>query len=254
MKMILVFILFTIEFGFAQISGLPFDKQTEFGRVKLNYSKSLLQKESFPEFSLNESKEVDGKKKVGLAVLYSLLLPGMGELYVGDYNTGKYLTIAEGALWITYGAFYWNGSWIQNDARRFAVQHASANIAGKGDQYFVDIGNYNSVYEYNEEILRQRNEHKVYDPQSSFYWKWDSGLNREQYRDLRVSSDNVFNNARFVLAAVAVNHLISAFNAARLTISHNNEVEETALLNIHANVIGGISNPNGIIITVSKNF
>ena len=41
------------------------------------------------------------KKKTGLAIIYSLLLPGMGELYAGDYSSGKYFTIADGVLWGT---------------------------------------------------------------------------------------------------------------------------------------------------------
>ena len=34
------------------------------------------------------------KKNLGLAILYSLLLPGMGELYTDAYSSGKYFTIA----------------------------------------------------------------------------------------------------------------------------------------------------------------
>jgi hypothetical protein len=36
------------------------------------------------------------RKSPALAILYSILLPGMGELYAGDYSSGKYFTIADG--------------------------------------------------------------------------------------------------------------------------------------------------------------
>ena len=45
--------------------------------------------------------ETTEKKSVGLGIIYSLLLPGMGELYADAYNTGKYFTIADGVLWGT---------------------------------------------------------------------------------------------------------------------------------------------------------
>jgi hypothetical protein len=198
--------------------------------------------------------ESDGKKSVPLAVLYSLLLPGMGELYAGNYNTGKYLTAAEGGLWITLIGLDRYGTWLQDDARTFAVGHAGINTNGKNDQYFVDIGNYNTIYDYNQEALRDRNPYKLYDENSTFAWTWDSRSNREYFRDVRIKSDNMFNSVNFVAAAIAINHIISAINAARVAISYNERVDHASSLEIKAGVMGGIGNPHGIMISVSKSF
>ncbi|HTK83237.1 MAG TPA: hypothetical protein VL633_13200 [Bacteroidota bacterium] len=194
------------------------------------------------------------KKSPALAALYSLLLPGMGELYVGDYGTGKYFTIAEGALWVGWGGMQWYGNWQKNDAHQFAAQHAQVTPDGKEDQYFIDIGNFKNVYTYNEAVLRGRDAFSVYNPQSSFYWQWDTDVNRETYRQLRVSSEETFNNAKFVIAAIGVNHLISAINAGRLAISHNHSVEEASTIDVHAGVLGSIAQPQGFVISVSKSF
>ena len=193
-----------------------------------------------------------GKKNVGLAVLYSLLLPGMGELYVGDYSYGKYFTIGEAALWLTYTSFEVYGTWLRDDARRFAVTHAGINQTGKGDQYFVDIGNFINTNDYNDEQLRNREPNKLYDIHSD--WQWDSDANRASYRDLLISHDRVFNNTRFVVAAIIVNHIASAVNAARSAISYNRSVSEASLFEFHASVIGGLSSPDGIMFTVTKTF
>ncbi|MBI3766470.1 MAG: hypothetical protein HY277_08215 [Ignavibacteriales bacterium] len=200
--------------------------------------------------------EAAEKKSVTTAVLYSMLLPGMGEMYVGNYGMGKYFTIAEGALWITLLGFDRYGNWIQDDARNFAAQHAQAKIDGKDEQFFIDIGNDNDVYAYNQRILQNRDEHKVYseDPNAGFYWKWDAPTNREFYREERVSSNQMFNNTRFVAAAIGVNHLVSAINAARLAISHNKNIDHAEILEIKAKVIGGFSAPDGIMISFSKRF
>jgi len=155
------------------------------------------------------------EKSVFRSVVYSLILPGMGELYAGGFDNGKYFLMAESGLWLTFASFELYGRWLQSDARRFAAGHASASIDGKDDQFFVNLGNFTSVYEYNEKKLRDRDLAHLYDPDGSFFWQWDSDLSRARFRDLRVKSDNVFNNVRFVVAAIIANHIASAINAGR---------------------------------------
>ena len=47
---------------------------------------------------LDVSPAPESKKSVMLAVVASLIVPGMGELYAGSFETGKYYLIAEGGL------------------------------------------------------------------------------------------------------------------------------------------------------------
>jgi hypothetical protein len=194
------------------------------------------------------------KKNIMLAITYSLLLPGMGELYAGSYSTGKYFTIAEGALWTSVLAFDRYATWTQDDARSYAARHAGISVAGKDDQFFVNIGNFADVAAYNEEMLRERDPRRVYNDLATYGWTWDAHASQQTYRDLRVRSDNWFNNTRFVVAAIAVNHVISAINAARITISTNNGQETGSLLDLKANVIGGLNAPDGIEFTLTRTF
>lgn len=198
--------------------------------------------------------ESPGKKNAGLAVLYSLLLPGMGELYAGNYSSGKYFTVAEGVLWLGLGGLDRYATSLQDDARAYAAQHAGVASEGRSDQYYIDIGDFSDVYQYNEQALRSRDPEKLYDPSSSDYWRWDSDQNREMYRDRRVSADQMFNNTRFVVAAIAVNHVVSAINAARAVITHNRGLASFDSYQIHADVLGGIANPQGIVLSLTKTF
>jgi hypothetical protein len=150
------------------------------------------------------------QKSVFTSVVYSLVLPGMGELYAGGFDNGKYFLMAESGLWLTFASFELYGNWLRNDARRFAAAHASASIDGKEDQFFVNAANFSSVYDYNEKKLRDRDIIDVYDPNGSYFWQWDNEQSRLRFRDLRVKSDNVFNNVRFVVGAIIVNHIASA--------------------------------------------
>jgi len=196
----------------------------------------------------------EGRKNVGLGVLYSLLLPGMGELYAGGYGSGKYFTSVEGVLWLTLGAIDLHARSLQDDARSFASQHAGFDQSGKDDSYFINVGNFPDVWSYNEAVLRDRDAYKLYDPFSSEFWQWDSGANRELYRDQRVASDQMFNNTRFVFAAIAVNHVLSAINAARLIVSGNRALSPEEPLEIGASVLGGMAHPHGIALSVTRRF
>ena len=194
------------------------------------------------------------KKSVLKAVVLSLLVPGMGELYADRFDAGRYMVISESGLWITYAGFRLYGGYLRDDARDFANVHAQINPIGKGDQFYIDIGNFRDVFEHNEKQLRDREVQKLYDPDGGFLWRWDDDASRLRYRDLRVSSDEVFNNSRFVIAAVIVNHLVSALNAARITIAHNRAASAGQALGVRASVIDGLGQTSGIALTITKSF
>jgi len=193
------------------------------------------------------------QKSVFKAVVFSLLVPGLGELYSGEFGSGKYFLAAEAGLWVTFAGFQLYGHWLQDDAREYAALHSGAAIEGKNDQFFVNLGNFNSVYEYNEKKLRDRDLGGIYDPTGPFYWNWDYETSRQYFRDLRVKSDNVLNNVRFVAAAIAVNHLASAINAARL-VSKRNDEARTETWRIESNLLGRLPNVDGVMLTFRKSF
>lgn len=205
-----------------------------------------------PPLLQEDAVDARGTRSVGLAVIYSLLLPGMGELYAGDYGSGKYFTGADGLLWLSLGAVDMHARSLRDDARAFAALHAGFSPVGKDDDYFVNVGNFDDVYGYNEQVLRDRDAYKLYDPNSSFHWNWDAERNRSLYRDQRVAADGMFNNTRFVVAGLLANRVLSAINAARIVISGNREA--AGELGLGASVLGGPGDPHGVALTVTRRF
>ncbi len=195
------------------------------------------------------------KKSGFTAVLYSLLLPGMGELYADGFDEGQYSLIAEGGLWLTYFSFQQYGNWLQTDARNFATAHAGASLNDKQDQFFVNLGNFNDTYDYNEKKLRDRDLEKVYDVNGSYFWRWDSDQNRKDYRAMRVSSERVLNNSKFVIATIIVNRLISAINAARLTRLYNQRLNENlGSWWLESSIINNGLKPDGLAVRLVHRF
>lgn len=192
------------------------------------------------------------RKKPGLAVLYSLLLPGMGEMYA-ESSSGTYFLIAEGVLWLTYAAFDVRGNSLQDDARSFAQVYAGVSAAGKNDQFYVDIGNFFSMDSYNDKKLRDREPDRLYSAAEGYAWEWRSEQDRLLYRDQRVSADQWLNNRKFVGAAILLNHVASAINAARAAIRYNDSLEDPlGDLEIGTRLMGTPSLPRGAGITLSK--
>jgi hypothetical protein len=192
---------------------------------------------------------VPEKKKAGLAILYSLLLPGMGELYAESYSSGKYFTIAEGALWGTFIGMNVYASWMQNRYKSFAASNAGINPDGKDDEYFSIISEYLSIEEYNNEKALERKFGEMYNTKR-FYWNWQNSDDRKKYRSMWVSSEQTFNDVRFVAGLLIVNRLVSAINAVRLVSAYNKRIEEEVSWNIYM----GLSNPINLPTSVTLNF
>jgi hypothetical protein len=199
--------------------------------------------------------ESGGKKSAGLAAVYSLVLPGMGELYAGGFDSGRYFLIADGLLWLTFAAFEVSGNYLQDDARAFAVSRAGIDPAGKDDQYYVDIGNFLDINEYNEKQLRDREPENLYDPAAGYGWAWDSDASRATYRDQRIESETMYNNKKFVVAGLIANRVASAINAVRSVIAHNDAIDEAlGDLSLRADIMGGFSHAHGVMLTVTRTF
>ena len=195
------------------------------------------------------------RKSVALAAVYSLLLPGMGELYAGNFSAGKYFLIGEGVLWLTYTTFEVYGNSLRDDSRAFAASRGGVNPSNNNGQFYIDIGNYSNVAAYNEAQLRDRNPDRLYDPAAGYSWQWDSEAARLSYRDQRIESENMYNNRRFVVGAILINHLASAIHAARAAVLYNKSLnEQSGEIRFKAGVLGSLSHPHGIVLTVSRSL
>ena len=165
-------------------------------------------------------------RSVLLAGVLSAILPGMGEWYAGDFGSGAISLSADGLLWMSYAGMKLQSKWIRDDARTAAVQNAQAQMAGKDAAFEVNIGNYMTTDEYNQAMLRNRQYDQVYSSPSS-QWQWQSEQLRSDYRGMRIRSDEWNNNAKFAIAGLVVNRIVSVFAAARKAARFNRGLTET---------------------------
>lgn len=189
------------------------------------------------------------KKSAGLAILYSVLLPGMGELYADSYSSGKYFTIAEGSLWGIYLGMNTYGNWLKDRYISYASSSGMVNSQNKNADYYATIGDYMSIDEYNNAMALQQSFDKMLDPAKN-YWNWQTVANRKNYRNMWVSSEQEHNDLRFIVGALILNRIASAINAVRLVAEFNKKQSTELGWNFSVNA----NNPATLPSTLYFNF
>jgi len=190
--------------------------------VSVGQGQWRLTSERLPEAPvIQQTETTPGRKSVLLAVAGSILVPGLGEWYAGNFNeSGRYSLAAESVLWITYGGLQLHSGWVRNDAKVFGTQMAGISFDGKDADFEVNIGNFMTTDEYNQAKLRNREYEKIYnDP--SYAWSWASEADRQRFKEERIRSDRIVQSAKFVIAGLVVNRIISAFAAGRGAVAAN---------------------------------
>lgn len=146
----------------------------------------------------------------------SLLLPGWGETALNFSEQGRKFIYAETALWTAFaGAVVVSRNYIHL-YQAFSAQYAGVMNSGKNRQYWVDVGNYMSMVDYNEEHLRFREYDAIYPVGENWEWSWTSESKRKQFRSYRVASDTWLKSAQFIAGGIVLNHLASAIHSQYL--------------------------------------
>jgi hypothetical protein len=179
--------------------------------------------------SFQEEADSPEKKSPSRAFFSSLILPGTGEAYVGEKTQSKIFLGIEIVAWGLVIANMINVNMRQDDYKNFAVQHAFVVRNGKSDQFWIDIGKYNTIFKYNEQRIRERDIDAIYPENRFWFWSWDNTENRFFYDSKRIETREIEQNRLYFFAAIALNHLVSAINALRLANSYNRKLDELSL-------------------------
>ncbi|MFZ1288585.1 MAG: hypothetical protein WAR79_00735 [Melioribacteraceae bacterium] len=172
------------------------------------------------------------KKSAGLAILYSVLLPGMGELYAGDYSTGQYFTIADGVIWGSFAGFTIYGNNKENDYKSFAKSYGNVVLNGKDEEYFANISLYENIEDFNTEKELNREFDAVYNINTHF-WDWQNSTKRKEYRELWSSSETAYRNVRFAVGALILNRIVSAIFAVKAVNNYNKKQSNELSWNVN---------------------
>ena len=149
-------------------------------------------------------------------IVKSALIPGWGEVSMQYGDRADGFLLREGLLWLVYMGAASASNWYESDMTAYAKMHAGVNMSGKGDQFSVDIGNYDSFEEFNQSKYWQRQIDLVYPEGKGYEWNWDSSKNRAHFDDLRIKSSTANKTATFVVGSLVLHRVISVMDVIYL--------------------------------------
>jgi hypothetical protein len=150
------------------------------------------------------------------AFLKSFVIPGWGQYSLGRKNAA--LTFFGAELMLVGGMLTLNayGRSTRADYQALAAAYAGVQ-GGHGHDFYVDVGNWMTVDQFNQRRLQERNFEALYtDPHDR--WQWDTDAHRAEMEMNRIRSDRAFNNVLYVVGGLVLNHIASAIHAGRMAV------------------------------------
>ena len=126
------------------------------------------------------------------------------------------MALTESVIFISILGSYSNSNKFESNYQAYAAQHAGVSPIGKNRQYWIDIGNYSSIDQFNEEHLRWRDFNAVYEQDKNWNWAWNDDGNRIFFEKMRIKADTWKLRASFLIGGMVLNHIISAIDALYL--------------------------------------
>lgn len=219
--------------------------------IRILKSEILKMDPEHKELSLNTSIQ-QSSKSPGLALLFSLIVPGAGHYYINRMDVGKYFFGADVASWLGYISLNVYGDNVSDDSKTFSVEHAQvASVGSQNDDYWTNIGSFSNIYEYNNDQLLQGNYNTLYNV-NQYYWDWDNMDNMNIYETQRKSSERIYNTRIVFGSLLIVNRIVSGISAYLLA---KNQNKTTSSLNIQPELLyKNQYSIDGVKINLSKNF
>ena len=150
-------------------------------------------------------------------VLKSTLLPGWGEHSYGSTTRGYVFNGVEAALWVFASVAYTSATSHENDLFYFATEYGHITDPQLKSDVFLDrVSKYDSMDEYNEQMLRNRQWDRVYSAENGEDWNWDSTDKRGEYFDIKTQRYLWRQRLTYSFGAIALNHLVSTMDALYL--------------------------------------
>ncbi len=162
----------------------------------------------------------DNALKAGLS---SLILPGLGERYLGLKTRAYGFLTTEVSLWLTYAGFSYHARRLDEDWRTFAYTHCGADPTREDEDYWKALEMNMSREDYLEDLWREARQYYPDNPDSqaiyvqknaiSGDWCWPSRKVWFRFQDIRKAARKAYIRAEIVLGCILANHIASAIDA-----------------------------------------
>jgi hypothetical protein len=179
----------------------------------------------------------------GGIIARNMLLPGLGQLKMGQRVRSRIYFVLEGAAWVGLGAFLWQHSARTEAYEEYAVAYAGVKSEGLSEDYYETVGNYMSsdgAGGYNEYVMREARDLYYPDREAieSYYeansysgedsWRWLSESTYNKFNSLRKGANSSERRAVYSLFFMLGLRLISNIDAVRTIMTDSGGKAEPA--------------------------
>ena len=139
----------------------------------------------------------------------SFAVPGWGEKSKGYDKRGNIFLISELVLWSALIYSEDMSSSYEQDYINHARYHADIELNGRDDVFAANVGNFNSLYDYNQDKATYGLYDDIYEDIPENQWDWSSRSERLRYDTWRNKSKNFDELEGFMIAGLLVNRIVS---------------------------------------------
>jgi hypothetical protein len=168
-------------------------------------------------------------KSTSKAVFYSIMLPGLGQYYLGEKTQAKVFFMIDAVIITSFIVFTVQGNLREDEYQEYARVFAGLTRTDHSDDYYGLLTSYDSSREYEDEIkgdgrlelypdidVATLNQYFVNNRVSDYeMWIWQSADHRRAYQERRAASKRADRRALYAVAAAIANRVASAFFAYR---------------------------------------
>ena len=148
-----------------------------------------------------------------LGLFKNIIIPGWGFKELENYqNQSQKHLLREIIVWSSLITARNTSNLFEDYYISLGIDHSSANILEFGDGYAINVGNYDSMTEYNNVMLRKRRPSDVYPVNEGYDWEWDSTAKRVKYKKMLQASRDLDKLGDFAVAGLIINRIISSIN------------------------------------------
>ena len=150
---------------------------------------------------------------VGLGLIKNVILPGWGiaDIKGQEHKKNQYI-LREVIIWSTLFTSRENSHIFENNYINYSIDYASTDVSDFDSQYSINVGNYNSIFSYNDVMLRKRLPDNVYPENQGYDWNWDTSSNRLKYKSILQISRDLDKIGDFAIAGLLIHRLVGAIN------------------------------------------
>jgi len=185
----------------------------------------MLFAEDFNDFPMYEEDLYKAEHhSIGRAFLYSLILPGAGEIYTGSKFKAAIFLGVEAFSWYQYISNYSKGQDIEDDYRAFANEHWNPGEyrAWLVEELGIPIDTLNEDFAHSLPDFKTQQYYEMIGKYDQFVYGWDDtdystgdslSEKRDEYLKMRDNSNSKFDAAKNYAIVAITNRIISAFDA-----------------------------------------